>query len=88
MIEPLFEKLAYNRSRAAGVGGGGGVAFVKVDLGVGSSGGVAQEYSVRATPTFIFFLDGKKACIQASEISCAHLISFRITNSRGQIKRS
>ena len=88
MIEPLFEKLAYNRSRAAGVGGGGGVAFVKVDLGVGSSSGVAQEYSVRATPTFIFFLDGKKVSMQTLATSCAHLIYIRIMNSRGQIRQS
>jgi len=42
----------------AGVGGVGGVAFVKVDLAMGNS--VGAEYGVRVTPTFIFFKDGSK----------------------------
>ena len=60
MIEPLFEQLAHERTKAAGVGGGAGVAFVKVDMGVGMSNMVASEYGVRVTPTFIFFKDGSK----------------------------
>ena len=60
MIEPVFEQLAHERTKAAGVGGGGGVAFVKIDLGVGMSNMVGGEYGVRVTPTFIFFKDGNK----------------------------
>lgn len=57
MIEPTFERLAHEKTQAAGVGG---VAFVKVDLGAGMGQTVAAEYAVRATPTFIFFKDGNK----------------------------
>jgi thiol-disulfide isomerase/thioredoxin len=55
VIEPIFEDLAYSKASA-------GVAFVKVDLGVGMGSAAAGEYGVRATPTFIFFNDGKKVC--------------------------
>ncbi len=67
MIEPVFEEIAQAmnsnpKGRGAGgkVGVGGQVAFVKVDLGVGMGSMVAREYGVTATPTFGFFLDGKK----------------------------
>jgi thiol-disulfide isomerase/thioredoxin len=57
MIEPVFEELAQTK---------GQVAFVKVDLGVGMGSMVAREYGVTATPTFGFFLDGKKVrCLWA-----------------------
>lgn len=56
MIEPAFEELARTKTAA----GGGGVAFVKVDLGVGMGVMVAREFNVAATPTFGFFLDGKR----------------------------
>ena len=36
------------------------VAFVKVDLAVGMGSMVARKQGVAATPTFGFFLDGKK----------------------------
>lgn len=55
MIEPVFEDLAMSKGRA-----NGGVAFVKIDLSVGMSSAAASEHGVRVTPTFIFFLDGKK----------------------------
>lgn len=51
----MFEELAHAKTR-----GGGRIAFVKVDLGVGMGGAVAREYGVSATPTFEFFLDRKK----------------------------
>jgi len=54
MIEPVFEDLAKNKSKP------GAVAFVKVDLAVGMSAAVAAPYGVRATPSFIFILDGGK----------------------------
>lgn len=59
MIEPVFEDLAKNKSKPDGA-----VAFVKVDLAVGRSAAVAAPYGVRATPTFIFFLDGRKVSEQ------------------------
>lgn len=61
MIEPAFERLAHDKTQTAGVGGGGGVAFVKVDLGAGMGNAVGAEYGVRVTPTFLFFKDGNKA---------------------------
>ena len=57
MIEPVFEELAREKAKR---GGEGQVAFAKVDLGVGMGSMVAREYGVAATPTFGFFLDGKK----------------------------
>jgi desumoylating isopeptidase 1 len=53
MVEPVFEELSRSKARE-------GVAFTKIDLDVGMGQGLAAEYGVRATPTFIFFLDGKK----------------------------
>lgn len=60
MIEPLFEDLAHQKTHGSG---SGRVAFVKVDLAVGMGNQVAGEWGVRATPTFLFFLDGKKVNI-------------------------
>ncbi|KAH9002673.1 DUF862-domain-containing protein [Lactarius hatsudake] len=57
MIEPVFEDLAHAKSRGRGAGK---VAFTKVDLGVGMGEAVARQYGVSATPTFGFFLDGKR----------------------------
>jgi desumoylating isopeptidase 1 len=59
MIEPVFEELARAKT-SKGKGGGDRVAFVKVDLSVGMSTMVASEHNVAATPTFGFFLDGKR----------------------------
>jgi thiol-disulfide isomerase/thioredoxin len=57
MIEPIFEELANAKARSES-----GVAFTKIDLAVGMGGSVASEWGVRVTPTFLFFLDGKKVC--------------------------
>ncbi|KAH9080432.1 DUF862-domain-containing protein [Lactarius deliciosus] len=57
MIEPVFEDLAHAKSRGRGAGK---VAFAKVDLGAGMGEAVARQYGVSATPTFGFFLDGKR----------------------------
>ncbi|KAI0643182.1 DUF862-domain-containing protein [Trametes meyenii] len=57
MIEPLFEDLAHQKTHGSG---SGRVAFVKVDMAVGMGNQVAGEWGVRVTPTFLFFLDGKK----------------------------
>jgi thiol-disulfide isomerase/thioredoxin len=59
MIEPVFEELAREK-KGRGGGATGQVAFAKVDLSVGLGSMVAREYNVTATPTFGFFLDGKK----------------------------
>lgn len=63
MIEPKFEDLAMSKSRA------NGVAFAKIDLSVGMGGAVASEHGVRVTPTFIFFLDGKKVSMDCMTFS-------------------
>ncbi|THH06707.1 hypothetical protein EW146_g9529 [Bondarzewia mesenterica] len=55
MIEPVFDELAQSRNK-----GEGKIAFVKIDTGVGMGAAVAAEYRVNATPTFNFFLDGKR----------------------------
>lgn len=59
MVEPIFNDLAKNKSKP-----NGGIAFVKVDLAVGMSAAVAAPYGVRATPTFVFFLNGRKVSDQ------------------------
>jgi thiol-disulfide isomerase/thioredoxin len=59
IVEPVFEDLAHSKASA-------GVAFAKVDMAVGMGGQVASQWSVRATPTFLFFLDGKKVRIVGS----------------------
>jgi desumoylating isopeptidase 1 len=56
MIEPAFERLAEEKTQGRS---SGAVAFTKIDMGVGMGGTVANEWRVRVTPTFIFFLDGK-----------------------------
>ena len=71
--EIALNKASSIGSRAGGGNGGvgaaaagkGGIAFVKVDLGGGGilgGGGqvVASTYGVRVTPTFLFFVDGRK----------------------------
>ncbi|KAJ7071850.1 PPPDE putative peptidase domain-containing protein [Mycena belliarum] len=59
VIAPVFEQLAAEKGIRAG-SGGRGAAFTKIDLRVGAGGTLASEWGVRATPTFMFFLDGTK----------------------------
>lgn len=59
-IQPEFERLANEHTRGDEFEGGGRIAFVKVDIGAGMGGMLAQEYNVSATPTFIFYRDGNK----------------------------
>ena len=54
MIEPVLEEFA------------GGMGFAKIDLSVGLGGAVASEYQVRVTPTFLFFLDGRRMSSKGS----------------------
>lgn len=56
-IAPHFESLASLRAAELA---GRKVAFVEVDLGVGRGSDAAQEWRVSATPTFVFFLRGRK----------------------------
>jgi len=54
IVEPVFERLASEKASD-------GVAFAKVDLSSMYGGGqIASVYGVRVTPTFLFFIDGKK----------------------------
>ncbi|KAJ7043961.1 PPPDE putative peptidase domain-containing protein [Mycena alexandri] len=59
MITPLFEQLAAEKGARAATGGRG-AAFTKIDIRVGTGGTLATEWGVRATPTFMFFLNGTK----------------------------
>lgn len=55
MIAPVFKQIAEDKNRP-------GVAFVEVNMQNSMSGAaaVAREWGIRATPTFLFFLDGVK----------------------------
>ena len=53
IVEPVFEDMAWQKASK-------GVAFVKIDLGAMLGGDVARVYGITATPTFLFFLDGRK----------------------------
>ncbi|KAG6856278.1 hypothetical protein H0H87_005888 [Tephrocybe sp. NHM501043] len=57
MIEPVFERLAEEKGTKSD---GTGAGFAKIDIDVGLGSSLASQWNVRATPTFIFFLDGKK----------------------------
>jgi thiol-disulfide isomerase/thioredoxin len=61
MIAPVFEQLAAEKGVRVAAGGRG-AAFTKIDLRIGAGGTLATEWGVRATPTFMFFLDGTKVC--------------------------
>lgn len=60
IIEPVFDRLSEEK------GGNNGAAFAKIDIDVGMGQALAAEWGIRATPTFIFFLDGKKVCLYLS----------------------
>ncbi|KAG6867606.1 hypothetical protein C0993_000595 [Termitomyces sp. T159_Od127] len=57
MIEPVFERLAEEKGLKAN---GRGAGFAKIDIAVGLGNSLASQWNVRATPTFMFFLDGQK----------------------------
>ncbi|KAF7314207.1 hypothetical protein MKEN_00892900 [Mycena kentingensis (nom. inval.)] len=56
MIAPVFEQLASEKGVRSSTGRG--AAFTTIDTRVGQS--LSAEWGIRATPTFMFFLDGKK----------------------------
>ncbi|KAI5122453.1 hypothetical protein M0805_008764 [Coniferiporia weirii] len=66
IVEPVFENLASDKASK-------GMAFMKIDLSGMLGGDVASAYGVRATPTFLFFLDGQKI----SEIKGADVAELR-----------
>jgi thiol-disulfide isomerase/thioredoxin len=57
MIEPVFERISEEKGLQNGRSGAG---FAKIDIDVGMGRTLASEWGIRATPTFMFFLDGKK----------------------------
>ena len=59
VIEPVFERLSKEKGLHQDRDGAG---FAKVDIDVGMGRNLAMEWGIRATPTFMFFLDGKKVC--------------------------
>lgn len=58
MIKPAYEAMAETYSASHGAMG---VRFVEIEIGVGEGQNIASQYSVSATPTFIFFKDGVKS---------------------------
>ncbi|WVQ80342.1 hypothetical protein IAT38_002447 [Cryptococcus sp. DSM 104549] len=58
VIKPVYESIA---ALHAPTYGAKGARFVEVELGVGQGREIAGQYGVQATPTFMFFKDGKKA---------------------------
>ena len=56
-IKPVYESIAAEHASTYGVKG---ARFVEVELSIGEGNQIASSYGVRATPTFIFFKDGKK----------------------------
>ncbi|ODN76031.1 hypothetical protein L202_05982 [Cryptococcus amylolentus CBS 6039] len=58
VIKPIYESIAGLHAPTYGVKG---ARFVEVELGIGQGREIAGQYGVQATPTFMFFRDGKKA---------------------------
>ncbi|KAL1760409.1 PPPDE putative peptidase domain-containing protein [Schizophyllum commune] len=71
-IAPEFERLAEEKGVRVGHSGRG-AAFTSVDIRVGQGQALAAEYGIRATPTFLFFLDGEKI----SEVKGANAAALR-----------
>ena len=61
MITPTFEALASTVAQQGRARQRRSAAFVLVDVKLGSP--VAMQYGIRATPTFVFFLNGSKVYI-------------------------
>jgi desumoylating isopeptidase 1 len=60
MIEPLFIKLAEDKGFKSQSPSQKGAAFAKIDISFGQGQSVAAEWRIKATPTFLFFLNGSK----------------------------
>ena len=57
VIKPVYEAIASEHAATYGVKG---ARFVEIELGVGEGQSIAGNHGVRATPTFMFFRNGKK----------------------------
>lgn len=73
VIEPIFDQLAEEKGLQEGKAG---AAFAKIDINVGNGRVLAGEWGIRATPTFMFFLDGKKVCQIHTQTSTKTLFLF------------
>lgn len=62
VIAPVYEQLAHEKG--VKTVSGAGAAFAKIDLSTPPGKALGAEWSVRVMPTFMFFLDGKKACFR------------------------
>jgi hypothetical protein len=69
MFEPVFEELARSKGPWEAPEGRQQVAFATVDLCIEVGSVVVHEYGVSVTPTFDFFLDGKKVRVGAPVLS-------------------
>ncbi|KAJ7069916.1 DUF862-domain-containing protein [Mycena amicta] len=58
MIAPFYEQLASEKGIRSSTGRG--ATFTKIDTRVGGGNALCAEWGIRAYPTFMFFLDGKK----------------------------
>lgn len=67
IIEPVFEDLAHDKASP-------GVAFAKVDMGVGLGHQTAALYNIRVTPTFLFFVNGNLVRLQYYFCQASHTI--------------
>lgn len=79
MVEPAFEDLARDRS-------GPDVAFVKVSLDVPTGQGVAAGLGISATPTFLFFAEGRKVTQVLQWVVPGYHSGFK-TMIGGRVKR-
>jgi thiol-disulfide isomerase/thioredoxin len=70
IVEPVFERLA--EEKTAGRAGRDMPAFVKINIDAGPSSQLAGQYGVRATPTFLFFLDGNKVSATSPYVRYFH----------------
>lgn len=61
VIEPIFDQLAEEKAMRDKKSG---ATFAKIDINVGMGKMLATEWGVRATPTFMFFLDGTKVFVK------------------------
>lgn len=84
MIEPVFERLSEEKGMREGIDGAG---FAKIDIDVGMGRNLASEWGIRATPTFMFFLDGKK--VRRVALPLAYLLSLTVSvHTAGRAKGS
>ncbi|WWD22420.1 hypothetical protein CI109_106911 [Kwoniella shandongensis] len=58
VIKPVYETISATHASTYGAKG---ARFVEIELGIGEGREIASKYNVHATPTFLFFVDGKRA---------------------------